>query len=596
MGATIIKKNMNLKKIFTISFCSTLACGLLAGVVTHTESIKPVEVSAWSLDVEPDVDDTFYSACKGKTGTALKGALAGFNKPLHPSYDWDRYEAADEAYDDSDSILCVYTRHNIKKKSQCGSYSWDTWNREHVYTQSAFPNSKKDNHNIFACEGQINNNRGNLKFAEVTHNSSTRQVIFGHTTDCYKEGDYFEPCDEAKGEIARACLYCTVYYGYSLSSIFDSEETALKWNANFQVTPREIRRNNVVQGLQGNRNPFSDHPSYAQLIYGGPAYGWDDPVESEPITIIPVTGVSLSETTVGLYEGETHSLSATVSPDNATNKNVTWSSKDTSVATVSSSGLITAVGEGDTTITVTTEDGGFTDSVTVLVEKDPNVPVTGVTISPTTLNLNEGDTASVSATVSPSNATNKNVTYSSGNTTIATVSSTGSVCAISEGVVNITATTEDGGFTANCAVTVTKPHQVIHVESVSLNETEKEIHVGERFQLTATINPSNADNKDVVWSTEILDESEYSAVLVNSNGLVFGDREGRAKVIVTTVDGLKTAECIFTVSKKVDPPAPKPSSGCGGNIVTSSVIISALCVLGIGLLLIKRNKRSNKHS
>lgn len=450
---------MNIKKIFKLSFLSAISFGLLGGALTIAHNFENVEVvSAWSLDVKPSVDCTYYSACDGKTGANLKSALANINKPVSKSYNWSRYEAADEAYDDSTSILCIYTRHNIKKSSHCGNYSWDKWNREHVYTQSAFPNSDDDNHNIFACEGQINNYRGNLKFAEVTHNSSTQLTVFGHLTNCYREGDYFEPCDEAKGEIARACLYCTVYYGYTLPQIFDSMDTALKWNAEFQVSPREIYRNNIVHGLQGNRNPFVDHPSYAKSIYGGPEYGWDDPVSDGPYVPVAVTGVSLDNTTLTIEKGETSTLVATVSPSNATNKNVTWSSENPLVATVTN-GAVKGIDEGTTTISVKTEDGNFVASCQVTVENtSPSVPVTGVSLNLDSITMKPGQAKQLVAAINPENATNKKVVWSvipdDSSFNPITVDQNGFVTAIEVGSAKVVVTTDDGGFTATCNVIV----------------------------------------------------------------------------------------------------------------------------------------------
>ncbi len=356
---------MKIKNIIGFALASTalLFSGLTVTAFNHVQE-KVEETQAWSSDVKPDLPDKYYSACEGKSGSALKSALAGFNKPKTKSYDWSRYEAADEAQDDSTSILCVYTRHNIKKSSHCGNYSWDKWNREHVYTQTAFPNSDDDNHNIFACEGQINNYRGNLKFAE----GGERLTVFGHVTDCYKTSSTFEPCDDAKGEIARACMYCTIYYGYNLTQIFDSVETAVKWHVQHPVSPREIYRNNVVYGLQGNRNPFVDHPSYANTIWSTSyTYTLPDPVsEGAPAPKVDVTGVSVSPTSLKIEVDQSSTLTATVTPNNATNKNINWTSADSSVATVNN-GVVKGVGVGSTTIKAKTVDGGFeaTCSVTV---------------------------------------------------------------------------------------------------------------------------------------------------------------------------------------------------------------------------------------
>ena len=240
------------------------------------ETIKNIEkditlYALWSensgpIDPEnPDIPAGYYSQCEGLSGSALQAKLKSINPAKNPSYDWSRYEDADEAEDDPNSILCLYTRHNIAKSSHCGNYAWDKWNREHIWTQSAYPASASDNHNIFACEGQINNYRGNKPYAE----GGSVVVVFGHTTGCKQTSDTFEPCDEAKGEVARSVMYGTVMYSYTMTQEIESIELALKWHLEHPITTRDTKRNNVVYGNQGNRNPFVDHPEYACKIWGG---------------------------------------------------------------------------------------------------------------------------------------------------------------------------------------------------------------------------------------------------------------------------------------------------------------------------------------
>ena len=144
-----------------------------------------------------------------------------------------------------------------------------------------------------------------------------------------------------------------------------------------------------------------------------------------------------------------------VEPANATNKAVTWSSDNISVATVDANGLVTAVAEGSATITVTTEDGNKTATCEVTVTT-ATVPVTGVTLDPTSLTLNVNQTATLTATITPNDATNQNVTWTSDNPSVATVSG-GVVTAVAPGEATITATTQDGSFDATCTVTVNKP-------------------------------------------------------------------------------------------------------------------------------------------
>jgi hypothetical protein len=177
---------------------------------------------------------------------------------------------------------------------------------------------------------------------------------------------------------------------------------------------------------------------------------------TDPAT--PVTGVTLDKSALNLKIGETEQLTATVAPDTATNKAVTWISSDESVAMVDSNGMVTAVSAGTATITVTTEDGGFTAQSTVMVTDDSSggvIPVTGVTLDKVTLNLKVGGTEQLTASVHPDMATNKDVTWTSSNPGVATVDSNGKVKAISAGTATITVRTIDGDFIAISTVTVT---------------------------------------------------------------------------------------------------------------------------------------------
>ncbi|MTH16434.1 Ig-like domain-containing protein [Flavobacterium sp. LC2016-01] len=166
---------------------------------------------------------------------------------------------------------------------------------------------------------------------------------------------------------------------------------------------------------------------------------------------VAVTGVSVSPTTASVGVNSTQQLTATVAPSNATNQNVTWSSSNTAVATVNSSGLVTGVSAGTATITVTTQDGNktATSAITVTI-----VAVTGVTVSPASASIFAGQTQQLTATVSPSNASNTNVTWSSSNTAVATVNSSGLVTGVAQGTATITATTVSGSKTATSSFTI----------------------------------------------------------------------------------------------------------------------------------------------
>ena len=171
---------------------------------------------------------------------------------------------------------------------------------------------------------------------------------------------------------------------------------------------------------------------------------------------IPVTGVTVGPTSTSVYVGETVTLIASVIPADATNQNVSWSSSDATIASVDKNGVVTGIAIGTATITVTTEDGGYTADCVVSVVKKDVTPVTGVKLDKTSASLKVGESLALTATVIPDDATNKNVSWSSSNSKVATVIN-GVVKAVADGKATITVTTEDGGYTSTCEVTVTTP-------------------------------------------------------------------------------------------------------------------------------------------
>ena len=253
-----------------------------------------------------------------------------------------------------------------------------------------------------------------------------------------------------------------------------------------------------------------------------------------PVPTVAVTGVSLNKTSLSFTgTGSSQTLTATVSPSNATNKTLTWSSSNTSVATVFY-GVVEAVGFGTATITAKSNNGK-TASCTVTV--NPIQP-TGIKATPETSTLyGLNSTVKLSANVMPSNATNKAVTWSSRNTSVATVSSDGTVKAVGYGTTVITAKTVNG-LTSNCTVTVNP----IAVTGVSLNKTSLSFTgTGSSQTLTATVSPSNATNKTLTWS------SSNTSVATVFYGVVEAVGFGTATITAKSNNG-KTASCTVTVN------------------------------------------------
>lgn len=164
-----------------------------------------------------------------------------------------------------------------------------------------------------------------------------------------------------------------------------------------------------------------------------------------------VTKVELSQSALTLDVGESETLTATITPENATNKNVTWSSDNQNVATVEN-GKVTAVGAGSATIKATVD--GKSAECSVTVNAAAAVPVESVSLNKTELTLTEGGGETLTATITPTDAANQKVTWSSSASAVATVDATGKVTAVGAGTTIITVTTADGGKTATCKVTV----------------------------------------------------------------------------------------------------------------------------------------------
>ena len=170
---------------------------------------------------------------------------------------------------------------------------------------------------------------------------------------------------------------------------------------------------------------------------------------------IKVNKITLNKTTASVTKGKTLQLTATVTPGNATNQEVKWSTSNKNVATVSSNGKVTAKLAGTATITCTAQDGSGVKATCKITVKNPVVKVTKVTLNKTTATLAPKETLTLKATVTPTNATNKAVTWKSSNTKIATVSSSGKVTAKAAGTVTITCRAKDGsGKKATCKITV----------------------------------------------------------------------------------------------------------------------------------------------
>ena len=259
-------------------------------------------------------------------------------------------------------------------------------------------------------------------------------------------------------------------------------------------------------------------------------------------TTVDVEKVSLNKSATTLTEGESETLTATITPSNATgDKTVKWSSSNEAVAAVDSNGKVTAKKAGTAVITATSSNGK-TAGCTVTV-KQKEIAITGISLNKSTTSLTEGESETLTATITPSNATgDKTVKWSSSNEAVAAVDSNGKVTAKKAGTAVITATSSNGK-TAGCTVTVKQKE--IAITGISLNKSTTSLTEGESETLTATITPSNATgDKTVKWSS-----SNEAVAAVDSNGKVTAKKAGTAVITATSSNG-KSASCTVTVKQK----------------------------------------------
>ncbi|MCR5603916.1 MAG: Ig-like domain-containing protein, partial [Lachnospiraceae bacterium] len=251
---------------------------------------------------------------------------------------------------------------------------------------------------------------------------------------------------------------------------------------------------------------------------------------------IDVTGITVDPTARTIEENEEFVVVATIIPDNATDKGVTFTSSDPLVAAVDEDGKVTGISEGEATITATTNDGNKKArcKVTVLKRKKD---VTGITVEPASKTINTGEEFIISPTVTPDDATDKSVTWTSSDTDIAVVDRDGKVTGKAPGTVTITATTNDGGFTAGCTVTVIEEEE----ERVILNKYDISLYEGDRELIIATVKPDSVADKSVTWSS-----SDPAVATVDEHGWIEAVKAGVAVITATSKNG-KTADCIVTV-------------------------------------------------
>ena len=422
---------------------------------------------------------------------------------------------------DVNNQTTAWDNHN---QDQWGINREHVWPKAEGFDTAGAGGARGDPMHLMAGNGYSNNIHSNYYYGYVKTSSSytdcgnkysNQTGNLRGTSKTLNTGTVFEPQDCDKGDIARAIFYMVARYNYLSGSDSDGIDTnnpnltltqnigdwssggytssttkqgklgvltdLLAWHHADPVDQYEIHRNNLLYtNFTNNRNPFIDFPEWVDYIWGTATYNGTtyqsysstptgyakpatDAINSYNASNPEVNSVTVSPSSLSLVlngGAKTGQLTVTVDVKNDAPTTVNWTSSNTSIATVSSSGLVTAKAVGSATITATsTYDNTKIDTCEVSVSQG-TISVTGVTISSEAETMAPDASLPLSATVEPEGATNKNVTWSSSDTDVATVSGSGLVVAKAEGTATITVTTEDGGYTAQCEITVSTPAPV----------------------------------------------------------------------------------------------------------------------------------------
>ncbi|MCI8326164.1 MAG: hypothetical protein HFI37_00135 [Lachnospiraceae bacterium] len=281
---------------------------------------------------------------------------------------------------------------------------------------------------------------------------------------------------------------------------------------------------------------FAQESTFSTDIGSTASDGSTDQTDPE---VVKVESVTLNKTTLGLEIGGTDTLTATVKPDNATNKDkIIWSSSNPGVATVVN-GKVTAKVAGTTQVTATV-DG--VKSNTCVVTVNPAKPVvvnaTGISLNKKSATIVKGKTVTLRATVTPAGATNKTVKWSTSNKKIATVDKNGKVKGVAKGTAKITATTHNNKK-VTCKITVA---------ATTAKAKSVPVQVKKSVQLKNVLNIYPTSDK---ISKCAVDKKGKKFVTVTNAGKVTGKKAGTAKVTVTMKSGAKATVTVKVQKGKV---------------------------------------------
>ena len=255
-------------------------------------------------------------------------------------------------------------------------------------------------------------------------------------------------------------------------------------------------------------------------------------IDMTNVTVLqPVTSIELSQTEMSVKKGTVFWLSATVLPDTADNKKVTWYSSDTSLATIAQDGMVTTLACGTVTISCVSEDNGTTAYCVVEITE----PVTGLTLNTYYQEMVAGTKFVIVPTVEPFDAIDKSVTFKTSDPEVAVVDENGVVTAVAGGTCEIIVTTNESSVTRTCTIVVKE-----YVSSIEIIDSPEFLNITESVNLKVEVGTATATNKGVIWTT-----NNSNIATVDQNGRVTGLAVGHVVVTATALDGSGVSDSVI---------------------------------------------------
>ena len=377
----------NFYKLLIISGTAALTLGVSYALFNEKGNYQ-VSVSAAASSTYYNGADT--SSPENLLASLKKGGSVTKIDSVGYSGLWNAYKTTDIRSDGKiNDMYSSATNFRPGTDQDKGSHPTEgySYNREHTIPKSWWggeeTNQGCDLFIVYPTDSYVNEKRGNYPYGEVdkllgvTYSSKGDFSILGKSSLASYTGTVFEPNDKWKGDLARAYFYAVATYQTASwtssggSTIFMSSISApnyglsnyavdlfMKWHLQDPVDDWEMARNDKVQNVQGNRNPFIDHPEWVNYIWGD---GGDPSIHPQSVTISGPNKIGVGETTT---------LKAVITPSNATNQNVLWSSSNSSVLEVSTNGTITGKSVGTSIVTCITSDAAKIASLTIKVTSE----------------------------------------------------------------------------------------------------------------------------------------------------------------------------------------------------------------------------------